>query len=718
MAASGQVSVVLALSLLLTAGFAVARLAKLVHLPSVTGYIIAGALLGPVGVDLVGRGLSPSRLEVFTSIALMLVAFSIGERFDLQQLRHSADTLVRVSAGECGATFLLVGLVTGGVAWATKLGGESAGPRLWVALAAVCASIAVATAPAATVAVLRELEATGPVSRLVLSCVVVNNALSVTLFGMGRAAARGLLGTSSGSGLIQALQPLLNTVASLVLGVAVGWLTDVIVHRLSRRSEVLVVALAAVFMCGGLAEFLGLSSLLAGVAAGFAVVNRDRRDVRAFRALNDFEPPLYGIFFALAGAQVHLNEMATAGLLGLAFVLARAAGKYVGAWLGARSADMEPVQSTNVGLGLLPQAGLAIGLAYLVRQDPSLAAIRTLVINVVIASVVINELVGPPLVRIMALRVGELPETTPPAGSGRAENGGFELVPWSWPKIAPAAHPRGYVVVGVSHPDTAAGVTRIATLLSHYYGALPLAVHVETEAPQLDFWTENAAPDAEHLFEQARTEALALGYPLHTESELAEDVVAGILHAVQRVETRALVLGHPFTRRTPAFLRIVDAVARGSECPVVMVKLTGVLHTERILVPISSLEEAAVIQPVVSALALVSEHQLTLLQLVPHESGPGERKTAEQRLCDVLGRSRLSTNITCETAPAESRVHAILSAAENHDIVVMAASDRVGLRRLFFGSLAEDVAQQVERPMLLVRGGNGLTGRKNANDPT
>lgn len=703
----GEVNLVLALSLLLAVGFAFAWLARLVRLPSVTGYLVAGIALGSGGVDLMGEQATGGGLEIFTNIALMLVAFGIGERFDLEQLRRSARALVRVSAGESLGAFVFVGLGVGVTAWLTGAGGVNGGPALYIAMALVCAAIAVATAPAATIAVIRELEASGPLSRLVLSSLVVNNALSITLFGLAVAAARGLLGTGGGPPLLLAVTPLAQTLASLALGMMVGLVADLVVHRLAKRPDVLVAALAAVFFCGGLASFLGLSALLAGVAAGFAVVNRDRRDVRAFRALNDFEPPLYGIFFALAGAQLRLAELIAAGAIGTVFVLARAAGKYFGAWAGARSAGMPREQAAVVGLGLLPQAGLAIGLAYLVRQDASLEAIRTIIINIVVASVVVNELIGPPLVRVMAVRAGELPDEAD-AGKLRAAPGELEsvdIVPWTWPKLEPPARPHGFVLACLSDPATVRGLTRIATVLGHSYGALPLAVHVITTEASDDFWA--SAPDQETvgLFRLADEEARSLGYELNTEVEFGDEVSEAILRVAETENVQVIVLGHPLARQAPRFGRIVDAVARDALCPVVIVKFTGALHTDRILVPVSTPEEFAVVRPVLCALAGIQEHQITLLRLMPPETSAGELAQSLEDLSGWYMCEGVPGEVAYRPTAAESRVHAIIEVAAEHDIVVMPCTSRTGLRRAFFGSLAADVAQRCRKPMLLVRGG-------------
>ncbi len=637
------------------------------------------------------------------------MAFGIGERFDLQQLRASAKALVRVSLGESVGAFVLVGLGVGLVAWLTDAGGADGGTAYAVAAGLVCASIAVATAPAATVAVIRELEATGPVSRLVLSTVVVNNALSVTLFGLSVAAAQVLLGTAGGSTIAMALRPVTVTLGSLVLGMGVGLACDFIVHRLHQRADVLIMALAAVLFCGGLADFLGLSSLLAGMAAGFAVVNRDRRDVRAFRALNDFEPPIYGIFFTLAGAQLHLSELIASGVLGTVFVLARAAGKYFGAWLGARSVPMSPERAGFIGFGLLPQAGLAIGLAYLVRQDPTLEPIRTLVINLVVASVVINELFGPPLVRMMLMRAGEVgspaAETEVRAAAYARELEGIDVVPWTWPKLTPHARTGGSVLIGVSHPRTAAGLTRIGVLLAPHYHAAPTAVHVAPAEDSDDFWDSASDQEAVGLFRIADEEARGLGYPLNTEVEFADEVALGMLRGADETDAQAIVVGHPLVRAAPQFGRIVDALAHDALCPVIAVKFIGPLHTERILVPLSTPEDYLTVRPVVAALGAVEEHQITFLRLMPAECGLEELQDAEREVREWPECDNMPGECRCRAVAADSRVHEVLEAARHHDIVVMATSSRRGLRRAFFGSLAEDVAQRSPRSMLLVAGG-------------
>ncbi|MBU0610200.1 MAG: cation:proton antiporter [Armatimonadetes bacterium] len=699
-------NLILALSLLLALGFGAAQLARLVHLPSITGYILAGIALGPVGLDLIPHELLGTQLRGFTAIALMLVAFSIGERFDLDQLASSARILARVSFGETIGTFVLVGLGVGLSVWALGLGEAFAGPAFALAVGLVAASIAVATAPASMVAVIRELGAAGPISRALLSSVVVNNALSITLFGLTAAAAKALLGTAPGHGIWHVLLPFINTIASLALGLGVGLLIDMIVHRLSRRHDVLIVSLAAVFFVGGFAEFIGLSSLLAGVAAGFAVVNRDRRDVRAFRAINDFEPPLYGIFFALAGVELHLSDMLAAGLVGVIFIVGRTAGKCFGAWLGARRGGLDPAQAKLLGLGLLPQAGLAIGLAFLVRSDEALLPIRSLIVSLTVASVVVNELIGPPLVRLVLQRVGEAaapaaPEATAPAATGEKT---ALIVPWTWPKLNVPEQADGHVVVALNNPATAAGLTRVGALLAHYYRARLMALYVVPAGELADgFWYEEYHDPATELFAIAHHETERLGYPLETETEFAAEPAEGVIRIADELQVQTLVMGHPQSRGGPLFGRIVDSVAREVECPVVVLKQAGALHTERILVPVAIPDDFCALRPLVCTLAMIMEHQITVLRLMPSETDEAGLQASVQDLRGWPTCQGLPGTVTYRAVGSENRVHDILAAAAEHDIVLMTTDARAGLRRLFFGSLAADVAARLRKPIIMLR---------------
>lgn len=400
-------SQLLALAILLVAGLLAGKLVQRIHLPSVTGYLLVGILVGPSVLGLVTPEILTEKLSHFIQIALMLIAFAIGEKLDLHYLGAQARRVVALGFGEAWGAFLLVG---GGVLLVLLY--QQPGPPVWssgeyICLAALLGAIAMATAPAATLIVFREMGAEGPLTRCALPIVAVDNGIAITVFGIAMAITRSLgEGAAFGAGGLLA-HALLNVFLAIGLGLVTGVVLDLFAHGLEQRSELLIAGLGSLLLCGEMARYWNLSPLLAGMAAGFIIVNRDRRDVRVFRAINQFEPPIYLLFFALAGAHLEIHAVVAMGAIGLVYLVGRAVGKGFGGWLVASlTGAADPVRK-YLGVVLLPQAGVALGLAFLVAQIPVLADYSELVLPVVLASVVANELIGPPLVRWATLRTGE-----------------------------------------------------------------------------------------------------------------------------------------------------------------------------------------------------------------------------------------------------------------------------------------------------------------------
>jgi Kef-type K+ transport system membrane component KefB/nucleotide-binding universal stress UspA family protein len=699
---------ILALSLLLAAGFGTAQLAKLARLPSVTGYIAAGIALGPAGLNLIPHDLLRGQLRTFTEIALMLVAFGIGESLDLQQLGRGARTLLRVTLGESLGAFLLV---VGGTLAAVLASGAFGAATTWrpvLAVSLLAGAIAIATAPASTIAVVREGGYRGPLSRLLLSDVALNNALSVTVFGLATATAHLLLRPGvTGAGQVGA--PIIVTLGSLLIGVGVGLMADWAIHRLTRRSDILIAALGAIFFAGGMAGILGLSPMLAGLAVGFTIVNRDRRDVRAFRALADFEPPIFGVFFALAGAELDLPGLITGGLVGVVFVLTRAAGKVAGAWVGAKLSDLDEPVWRRAGLGLLSQAGLAIGLAYLVEQDPSLAEIRSVLVSMVVASVVVNELIGPPLLRMVLGSVEDgMPEERRAAAPGPPRAATIKR--WEGGRLERPDPPRGTVVYGMNHLRTVRPLTRLAVLLANHYRALPVGVHVLAE-DDYNFWNGSANGAAGALFRIARSEAEDMGYPLITTVEYAATPAEGLARAGGAEAARALLLGHPLQSTTQSFRRVVESAARAVSCPVIVAKLTGLMETSRVLAPVTGAADLRAVEPVVLAITRAEGQRASVLWLLPATAAEAEIQAARAEFDAWLQEVGAASNIEFLPAPAESRLATVIEAIGEHDLTIVSVTPSRGLQRLFFGSLAEDIAARSTKPLIMIWQGSPVGER-------
>ncbi len=713
----------LALALLMGVGLLGAKLAQLLRLPSVTGFICVGLLLGPSVLNVIRQEHLEADLSHFAQIALMLIAFGIGEHLDWRQLRRSVGSVGLIALFEAFGGCLLVAGGAFAAAYLTRVGPPGWGVREYLCLAALLGSVATATAPAATYHVVREIRAAGPLTRTLMAVIAVDNGLAITVFGIVLGGVLAILGSGEGGVLHAVGRGVLASLSSVLIGSVAGLLIDLFVHRLKRRGEMLTAGLALLLLAGETSRVLGFSSLLAGMAAGCVIVNRDRRDVRVFRAINDFEAPLYALFFTLAGAHLKLQGLLAAGAVGLVYAVFRVLGKMAGSHVGARIAGAAGPVRRFLGVALIPQAGVAIGLVFLIQADPALADYAAIATPVVLAGVVLSELAGPITVKMALTRAGETGAESdvgplPANALGTGAMADLELVPWTWPQLSPGETTGETVVFGVRHPLTAAPVGRISTLLAHYYNARPLAVAVQTGEQTRDYRGSGIERETGNLFRAARGEVAQLGYPLLTTVEFGDDVPGALLKIARDERARAIVLGHPLEGSAKQFHRVVDAVAERAEVPVVVVRFSGPLHTERILVPVGELEELAFVQPLVQALSTVSEHEITVVQLLATTAGDEEVRRAEEALRQWTTEHGVNEPVVCRAQPTDSRLEAILEAARDHDVIVMGLDRSTRLRRVLFGSLAEEVAVNCRRPILLVGGkvAGGLA--KNAKNGT
>ncbi len=697
-------SATLLIATLLVAGFVGGRLARLVHLPSVTGYIVAGLVLGPVGFGVITEEIANRGLGHFTEIALMLIAFGIGEHLEIRPMRRRIRMLAWTAAGEIVTT---VSAVTAGIFFVLYCTGSPTAdtPGGYLRLAALLGVISIATAPASILHVSRELRARGPFTSSILQIVAIDNGVAIAGFGIAMAVLKNI--HSGGDGLVSALGGALTDVGlSVLIGVSVGLLIDLAIHRLETENERLTGGLALLLLLSEGSRFLGLSPLLAGIAAGFTIVNRDRRDVRFFRSLNAFEPPIYVLFFALAGAHLNLEALIIAGWVGGAYfclrVLGKTVGSVVGGTLGAgRSGPSVPLY--YLGFGLVPQAGVALGLVFLISAETTFAADARFITPVVLAGVFLAELTGPAIVRLVITRAGERGEPTAepvkrrPRGTSVCELNGdnvCRLVPWTWGRLDPPDAPVGTVLLGAFHEEISGGLARFATILAHHYGTLPLALFLPKEA----YNGNDPALDA------ARREVRGLGYPLDSlQLDSDASVVPGIATAADTRKARALVLGYPLEGTDPTFRHVVEEALDNVTCTVVLIRFAGVLHTERILVPITEIGEVHGLREVLLALAGVGWHEITLLRVLPAESGAGALTEARTQIEQWSARQVLGERINVEVVATDARVEAVLEHAVVHDLIMLAATrERNPLSRLLFGSLVDDITARSDKSVLVV----------------
>ncbi|MBU0945265.1 MAG: cation:proton antiporter [Proteobacteria bacterium] len=696
--------VTLGVALLLAAGLLVAKICQRLYMPSVTGYILAGMLLGPSGFDLINRQSIGSNLDHFTHIALMLISFGIGEHVELKKLREHVRSVAWIGGCEALCAFVFVSVAVFVTVHFTGMDLDGWQLRDHLAISLLLGAVGLATAPAATLLVIREVKASGSFTATLLAIVAIDNGLAIMIFGFAISIAHHIMGQLGDPFYLVIFKGFVDIGQSLLLGMFTGMLLDLVLRKLKSQGEMMTGGLALLLLCSELARYLELSSLLAGMAAGVILVNRAERDVRMFRALNSFEPPIYVLFFTLAGTHLDIKALGAAGILGTIYFLARIAGKINGVALGARIAAAPQAVLRYLGFGLLPQAGVAIGLIFLISSDPILSEYASIITPVVLTGVLLSELIGPLAVRFAVDKAGEAHGLN--EEKSREENGlsplkndlrlrsaeGVEILPWTWEKLSPQIPSQGVVVFGAAHYIIVSGLARFATIFANYYRCLPMAVRV----------VQPEAVVPARLFQKELEEVASMGYPLATELVPDSSVASGLVAGVEYNAAKMVVLGYPLHGTVSSFHEVLETVAGHVSCPVVVVRFFGVLHTERILIPVVSLEDLEDVYPVMMALDLIGEHQMKLIYLLHSGEADSLLKAKEAEVNQWLSEREQKVDLSVKVVVTDSRVEAILEESEGYDLVVMGATRTQVIKKFFFGSLADTVSKRLQKTMLIV----------------
>lgn len=388
-------NILLALSVAIAMGLLLTRLVKLIRLPDVTGYLVAGLLVGPY----VLRVLTPElndKLSIISDVALGFIAYSIGAEFKISYLKEIGIKPIVITCFESAGASLFVFLVL----WAL-------GQPLPLSLA--LSAIAAATAPAATLMVVRQYKAKGPVTRMLLPVVAMDDATGLMLYAILSAIAQALVDPNKTMSVYTLLiQPLFQIVASLGLGVVLGIVLVFVLRFFHSRGKKLALTIMIVFAAVGLssAEMLNLSSLLVCMMVGATMVNLYKQSDVMLEQCDRFTPPLFLLFFVLSGAHLNLDVLPTVGVAGIAYVVIRAIGKIVGATVGSAIEKCEPTITKYLGFTLIPQAGVAIGLARL--SMTTLPQYADAINAIILSGTLIYELVGPVITKIALTKAGEI----------------------------------------------------------------------------------------------------------------------------------------------------------------------------------------------------------------------------------------------------------------------------------------------------------------------
>ncbi len=383
------------LGLILLLALLAGQLVQVLRIPEVTGYILAGIALGPSVLGWVSHE-NIQALEALSEVALGLILFSIGSVFEFNLVRRIGRRIVRLTLMESAlaAGMVLVAMLGLGLTWQVAL---------------LLAAVSTATAPASTLMVIRKCNAHGPLSDTLTGIIAINNIICLIAYLAFAAVVNLVAGWGHqplGATLFEAGFPLLWQLAgSVALGFLAGLLVAGWARQVTAPGEMLILLAGSILLCVGAARILDLSPLIASLAVGATMVNLSRRSRRLFAALAGTDPPFYAIFFVLAGADLDISLLASMGAVGIAYLLARASGKFVGAWLGSRRAGMQPQVQRFLGFGLLAQADLAVGLVMTVgRQFPQYYAEMS---TVVFSVVVLFETIGPIGTKFAVVQSGE-----------------------------------------------------------------------------------------------------------------------------------------------------------------------------------------------------------------------------------------------------------------------------------------------------------------------
>lgn len=415
----------LAIGIAMFAGLFLSRLTSKLNLPDVTSYLVAGLLVGPLclgQLGVPGLGLTSfeavEELGLLNDVALGFIAFSIGSEFRVSSLRKIGRqaTVVAIFQALVATLFVDVALL---------LLHLVLGDKLPVSTCILLGAIATATAPAATLMVVNQYKARGPLTDMLLPVVALDDAVGLIVFAVSNGVAKALVsGTISVVSVL--VNPILEIVLSLGLGMALGWIFSEVEIYFNSNSKRLSLAVAFVILCTALSKLhfnlgevrIGFSSLLVTMMCATVFCNLCDFSEQIMYQVERWTAPIYVLFFVLSGSELDLTVFADLAVIGIGivYILARSAGKITGSNISAKMTHCPESVCKYLGITLLPQAGVALGMSVMVAAE--FGAEGALVRNIVLFSVLIYELVGPTLTRIALTKAGDI---TPKPTTKRGE---------------------------------------------------------------------------------------------------------------------------------------------------------------------------------------------------------------------------------------------------------------------------------------------------------
>ena len=405
-------SLMLAVGLLLVIGFFGGILARKIKLPTISGYIIIGMFLSLF--QIIPRSLIDGNLNIIVEISLGIIGYLVGGTLNYDMLKRFGKQIVIITSTQLMGAWIFVTVI---VAFLTPflLKIPNSQSNYFYSLlpsAVIIGAISCATAPAATIAIVREYKASGPFTNTLLAVIALDDGLCVIAFALGLNIAQIIAGGIESLNYIfwfkAFMVPFLNICGSALLGTVLGFAIVYLIRYADSKKRLLVLIGGIIMLCIGLAKMLQISNILANMIMGFVVTNRIKPNEDALEVIDDIDEVIFAVFFTLAGAHFDLGVIKEAGILSILIIFGRCSGKYIGARIGAMISNSSTVIKKYLGLGLMPKAGVTVGLALLAKQYFDSSAMGNIMLSAILTSVIINELIAPPLTKYALIKAGEI----------------------------------------------------------------------------------------------------------------------------------------------------------------------------------------------------------------------------------------------------------------------------------------------------------------------
>ncbi|EJP6471006.1 cation:proton antiporter [Clostridium botulinum] len=350
-------------------------------IPAVAGYIIAGLVLGVSGFNL-ENSIMIEKLSFIGDFALGIIAFNIGSELEVSVIKKLGKPIFIIAFFEATLAFAAVTIIT-----------LILGEKIYTAL--ILGAVASATAPAATVMVLKEMKAKGPLTTTLLGVVAVDDAICLMIYSVASSLAKVFIANKPINAYSIIVPPLVEIFFSLLAGFVLGVILIYILNKCSIDSEIQILTLGAIIILTGLCIKFNLSSLLASMCLGITVANLSAHSNEVFSTIENFASPVITAFFVLAGARLDIRMIPKIGILGICYLVFRMIGKVSGAYLGAAISKAPETVRKYIGYGLFSQIGVAVGLAIIVSREFKGTGLDTKVLTILLATTIITEIIGP-----------------------------------------------------------------------------------------------------------------------------------------------------------------------------------------------------------------------------------------------------------------------------------------------------------------------------------